>query len=84
MSLRAPPPLSSLSIGLTTGDRKFEKTIKQRLQTLLAALFSSKDADTPTYDLSDQGVDSTKGNIHSVSLLADRPKRLVIRRLHRH
>jgi hypothetical protein len=36
---------SSLSIGLTTGDRQFEKTIKQRLQALLAILFSSKDAD---------------------------------------
>ena len=70
-------------LGLTTGDRQFEKTIKQRLQALLAALFSSKDADTPTYDLSDQGVDSTNGNIHSGSLLLDRPKKLARRRLHR-
>ncbi|CAF5170961.1 unnamed protein product, partial [Rotaria magnacalcarata] len=36
------------SIGLSSGDINFQKTIKQRLQEILSILFDNKDPDAPT------------------------------------
>ena len=74
---------STLSIGLSSSDLNFEKTLKQRIQTILATLFGFKDSDVPTYDLTDKGVDKTDINIHSSSLLLDNSKTVKKRRLGR-
>ncbi|CAF1359667.1 unnamed protein product [Adineta ricciae] len=75
---------STLSIGLSTSDLNFEKTVKQRLQEILSILFNIKDPTLPTYDLSDYGVDKTDGNIHSGSLLIDGSKKVKRRYMTRH
>ncbi|CAF4157276.1 unnamed protein product, partial [Rotaria magnacalcarata] len=69
------------SIGLSSGDINFQKTIKQRLQEILSILFDNKDPDAPTYTLNDIGVDKNAMNIHSGSLLIDSSKTIKIRRL---
>jgi hypothetical protein len=75
---------STLSIGLSSSDLNFEKTVKQRIQQILSILFDLNDSNAPTYDLSDNGVDKTDVNIHSGSLLIDDFKTVKRRRLHRH
>jgi hypothetical protein len=75
---------STLSIGLSSGDLSFQKTVKQRVQKILSILFGIKDSDAPTYDLSDNGVDKSDVNIHSGSLLLDSSKTIKKRRLGRY
>jgi hypothetical protein len=75
---------STLSIGLSSADINFDKTVKQRLQQILALLLGITDSKSPTYDLSDKGVSKTDVNIHSVSLLIDGSKTVKKRRLGRH
>ncbi|CAF4371897.1 unnamed protein product, partial [Adineta steineri] len=75
---------STLSIGLSTSDLNFEKTIKQRIQEILSILFDLKDSNVPTYDLSENGVEKTDTNIHSGSLLIDGLKTLKKRRFGGH
>jgi hypothetical protein len=50
---------STLSIGLSSGDVDFQKTVKQRVQKILTILFGIKDSNAPTYDLSDLGIDES-------------------------
>jgi hypothetical protein len=75
---------STLSIGLSNSDLNFEKTIKQRIQNALSTLFGFTNSDAPTYDLTDNGVDTSDVNIHSGSLLIDGSKTIKRRRLGRH
>ncbi|CAF0768760.1 unnamed protein product [Adineta steineri] len=75
---------STPSIGLSTGDLNFEKTIKQRIQEILSILFDLKDSNVPTYDLSENGIEKTDTNIHSGSLLIDGLKTLKKRRFKGH
>ncbi|UJR24642.1 hypothetical protein I4U23_006016 [Adineta vaga] len=74
---------SALSIGLSTSDLNFEKTVKQRLQEIISILFNIKDLTVPTYDLSDHGVEKSDVNIHSGSLLIDGSKSIKRRRINR-
>ncbi|CAF4315283.1 unnamed protein product, partial [Adineta steineri] len=75
---------STLSIGLSTSDLNFEKTIKQRIQEILSILFDLKDSNVRTYDLSENGIEKTDTNIHSGSLLIDGLKSLKKRRFGGH
>ena len=63
---------STMSIGLSTSDLNFQKTVKQRLEQILAIVFSWTNSDAPTFDLSDKGVDKSDVNIHSGSLIIDK------------
>ncbi len=74
---------ATLSIGLSSGDVDFQKTIKQNIQKILTILFGIKDPTAPTYDLSDIGIDKTDVNIHAASLLIDDSKSIKKRRFHR-
>jgi hypothetical protein len=74
---------STLSIGLSSGDVDFQKTLRQRIQKILTDLFGIKDPNAPTYDLSDLGIDESNVNIHSGSLLIDDSKKIKKRRFHR-
>ncbi|CAF3738335.1 unnamed protein product [Rotaria sordida] len=65
---------STLSIGLSTGDINFDKTLKQRIQKIISLLFNIKDDTAPTYDLSDSEVDKSSVNIHAAPLLVDNSK----------
>lgn len=65
---------ATLSIGLSSGDVNFQKTVKQRLQEILSILFGIKDPNAPTYNLSELGVKKTSVNVHSGSLLIDSSK----------
>ena len=71
---------STLSIGLSTSDLNFEKTLKERIQEILSILFGLDDPDAPTYDLSDIGVEKSDVNIHSASLILDGSKHIKKRR----
>ncbi len=74
---------STLSIGLSTSDLNFQKTVKQRAQEILSILLGLKDSDTPTYELSDNGVDKSDVNIHASSLIIDSSKTIKKRRFGR-
>ena len=65
---------STLSIGLSSGDVNFQKIVRERLQKIINILIGFHDSNTPTYDLTDFGVDKNDNNIHSESLVLDQPK----------
>lgn len=46
----------------------FQKTIKERVEEILHMLFGWTSSNSPTYDLTDQGISDEKANVHGSSI----------------
>ena len=66
---------STLSIGLSTSDLSFQRTMKQRLETIMSWLFDVIPTDQPTNIIKDAEITKDNVNIHSGSIISRALKR---------